>query len=74
MAIKSEAQKRAVEKYQKAHTDTVTLRYQKGVRDRIQNHAALTGESMAGFVLRACKEQMARDRAEGRTKAHIEED
>lgn len=69
MAIKSEAQKRAVEKYQKAHTETITIRYKKGVKDMIQDHAALTGESMAGFVLRACKEQMARDRAEGRTKS-----
>lgn len=68
------SQVRATTRFNQKTYDQLTLRFQKGERDRIQDHAALTGESMAAFVLRACKEQMARDRAEGRTKAHIEED
>lgn len=66
MAIKSEAQKRAVKKYNETNYEGIAVRYPKGTRDMIQDHAALTGESMASFILRAVKETIARDRATGK--------
>lgn len=68
------SQIRATTKYNAENYDKITLRVRKGERDLIQDHSALTGESTTAFIVRAIREQMARDRAEGRTKAHIEED
>lgn len=66
MAIRSEAQKLATAKYHATHMECIAVRYQKGVKDMIQDHAALTGESMAAFILRAVKETMQRDRETGK--------
>lgn len=66
MAIRSEAQKRATAKYHAEHMECISVRYQKGVKDMIQDHTALTGESMASFILRAVKETIARDRETGK--------
>jgi len=60
MAIKSEAQKRAVAKYNAANYDTIYLRVPKGQKDIIQSHADETGESMNAFISRAIEETMER--------------
>ena len=62
----TQASRRAVDKYQKANMEQIALRYQKslGFKDALQSHAKLTGESMAAFVLRACRETMERDKAQ----------
>lgn len=62
------SQVRATTKFNAANYDKITLRVPKGDRDRIQDHAALTGESTTAFIQRAIREQIARDRAEGRTR------
>lgn len=61
MAIKSEAQKKAVAKYNAANYDTVYLRVPKGEKDRIKDHADSIGESLNGFILQAIRERMERD-------------
>ena len=58
----SEARKRATLKYQKENLECVSLRYPKGTRQEIQDHAALVGESMSAFILRAIRETMDRDK------------
>ncbi len=61
MAIKSEAQKRAVAKYNAANYDTVYLRVPKGERDTIKAHADAIGESLNGYILQAVRERMERE-------------
>lgn len=63
------AQIKATQKFNQKTYDQVNIRLPKGMRDKIQDHAALTDESVREFVIRAIREQIARDRAEGRTKA-----
>ncbi len=60
----SEAQLRSNKKHLKEKLDIVTFRVPKGLRERIQSHAVLHGESMNGFILRAVNEAMARDDAD----------
>lgn len=62
----SEAHKRATIKYQVEKMDNITIRYAKslGVKEMVQKHAKLTGESMSAFILRACLETMERDKAQ----------
>lgn len=61
MAI-SEAQKRASEKWRKERVDEFKLRMPRGEKAEIQAHAVERGETMNGFVLRAVRETMERDR------------
>lgn len=60
----SEAQKNATIKYQKENLECLSLRYPKGTKKPIQEHAKLMGESMSVFILRAIRETIERDRAE----------
>lgn len=63
MAI-SEAQRRAVAKYNAANYDRIELRTAKGKKDEYKDHAAKRGETLNGFILRAIDEAMERDKAE----------
>ena len=56
-------QGKAVDKYVKKTYDTITVRGKKGFRENLQNHTALTGESVNAFICRAIEEAMERDRA-----------
>lgn len=58
MAIKSEAQKRAVAKYSAKVYDNISIRVYKGEREKISKFAAEHGESLNGFIKRAIKEAM----------------
>ena len=61
MAIKSDAQRRAVAKYNAANYDRIELRVDKGQKAIIKDHADKQGESVNSFVNRAIKETMERD-------------
>ena len=57
----SEAQRKAVAKYNAANYDRVELRLKKGQKDIIKAHAESRGESLNNFVSRALSETMERD-------------
>lgn len=57
----SEAQRRAVAKYNAANYDRVELRLEKGHKDTVKAHAERQGESLNAFINRAITETMDRD-------------
>ena len=59
----SEAQRRAVAKYNAANYDRVELRLDKGRKDTVKAHADTQGESLNAFINRAITETMERDTA-----------
>ena len=59
----SEAQKRAIAKWQKEKVDEVKFRVPKGERALIQAHAKEQVESTTAFIKRAIREAMERDNA-----------
>ena len=61
----SEAQRRAVAKYNAANYERVELRLKRGKRDTVKAHAESYGESLNEFVNRAIDCQMERDREGG---------
>lgn len=65
MAI-SEAQRKAVAKYNAANYDRVELRLEKGRKQTVQNHASGQGESLNAFINRAITETMERDSSDTR--------
>lgn len=65
MAIRSEAQKKAVAKYNAANYEQIQLRVEKGKKETIKAHAESRGESVNAFICRAINETMQRDTDEG---------
>lgn len=61
MAV-TKAQMRAVRKYTKAHYECSEVRFPKGYRSVVKEHAASRGESLNGFIMRALAETMERDK------------
>lgn len=61
MAIKSDANRRAVAKYKKENYDQIQLRVPKGSKDRLKEHAERKGESLNAFLNRAALETIERD-------------
>ena len=59
----SEAQRRAVAKYNAANYDRVELRLDKGRKEAVKAHADTQGESLNAFINRAITETMERDAA-----------
>ena len=59
----SEAQRRAVAKYNAANYDRVELRLDKGRKEAVKAHAEARGESLNAFINRAILETMERDAA-----------
>lgn len=59
----SEAQRRAVAKYNAANYDRVELRLDKGRKETVKAHADTQGESLNAFINRAITETMERDTA-----------
>lgn len=59
----SEAQRRAVAKYNAANYDRVELRLDKGRKETVKAHADIQGESLNAFINRAITETMERDTA-----------
>lgn len=60
MAI-SDAQRKAVAKYNAANYERIELRVEKGQKQAIKDHAEANGETLNGFVNRAIKETIERD-------------
>ena len=60
MGEKTEAQKRAQEKYMEKFA-VARVRMEKGQYDKVQAHAASCGESVSGFINRAIENQIERD-------------
>ena len=61
MPIKSDAQRRAVAKYNRDNYDQIQVRVVKGKREVIQKHAEETGEKVNVFINRAIDEAIERD-------------
>ena len=61
MAIKSDAQRKAVAKYNAANYERIELRVSKGSKDRITSHAEKHGESVNAFINRAIAQTMETD-------------
>ena len=65
MPIKSDAQRRAVAKYNAANYDRLELRVLKGEKNLIKAHAESRGEAVNYFINRAIAEAMEREGARG---------
>ena len=59
----SDAQRRAIRKYQQEKLEDVKFRVRKGQKQVIQEHAQQQGESVNAFLTRAVRETMERDNA-----------
>lgn len=62
MAPISDARRRANEKYNAKAYDKFLVRVPKGQKDEIQAHAASLGESLNGYVTKAVRERMEREK------------
>lgn len=56
MAIKSDAQRKAVAKYNAAKYEQIQIRVNKGAKSEIQAYAERNGESMNAFINRLIRE------------------
>ena len=61
MAI-SEAQKRAVAKYNNANYDKLTVRIKMGQRDILKAHAEEKGESLNGWIVSAIRDKLKQEK------------
>jgi len=59
---KSEAQKRASNKYNSKAYDSILFRVPKGDKEKIVAFATEHGESLNGFIVRAIKETMEKNK------------
>lgn len=57
----SEAQRRAVKKYDSESVECTLVRMPLGTKGRIKKHTEQTGETINGFLNRAINETMKRD-------------
>lgn len=57
----SEAQKKAIAKWQREKVEEIKFRVPMGEKARIQQHAKTTGESTNAFIFRAVNETIKRD-------------
>ena len=62
MAIKSDAQRRAVAKFNAARYDQIQIRVDKGEKATIAAFAESRGESLNAFINRAITETMQREK------------
>ena len=59
----TKAQMRATQKYNDKTYDRIEFKTPKGQKPELQAHAAVMGESLNGFVNRAIREAIERDKA-----------
>ena len=60
----SKTSSKAKDKYNAKAYDNFTLRLPKGEKAELQNYVAKRGESLNGFIKRAIKHELERDKAE----------
>ena len=60
---RTDAEDRAIKKYEQEKIDKVLVRFPKGKKDQIQRHVANTGESINGFINRAVDQTLSSDDA-----------
>ena len=58
---RSDAEDRAIKKYEKEKIDKILVRFPIGKKADIQRHVKATNESINAFINRAVEETMARD-------------
>ena len=63
MAIKSDAQRRAVAKYNADNYARIEVRVYRDEKARLQDHAKSLGYSVSGYINQAVAEKMERDGA-----------
>ena len=59
---RTEAEDRAIKKYEREKVDRVVFRVNKGKKDLLQRHAESQGESLSAFLNRAVDEAIERDK------------
>lgn len=64
MSKYTEAQARAAVKYQKAHTETITIRVRKGIKGEWQAAADKNGDSLSHFIIETMNARVARESAQ----------
>lgn len=64
MAIRSDAQKKAVAKYNAKSYEQILVRVKIGESEKIKAHAATQGETLNGFIKRSIAETIQRDQAQ----------
>lgn len=64
MAIRSDAQKKAVAKYNAKSYEQILVRVKIGESEKIKAHAVTQGETVNGFIKRSIAETMQRDQAQ----------
>lgn len=62
---RSEAQDRAIKKYEAEKVERIIFRVPKGKKATIQNHAAQCGESLNAFLNRAVDEAIMKNEGNG---------
>ena len=60
MAIKSDAQRRAVAKYNAANYDRIEIKVPKGDKEKITQAAADAGQSVNAYISQAISERMSK--------------
>ena len=60
---RTDAEDRAIKKYEQEKIDKVLVRFPKGKKNQIQRHVANTGESINGFINRAVDQTLSSDDA-----------
>ena len=60
---RTDAEDRAIKKYEQEKIDKVLVRFPKGKKEQIQQHVANTGESINGFINRAVDQTLSSDDA-----------
>lgn len=71
MAIYSDAQNKASQKYHKEHFEQLNFKFPKGFKETLLKHLEMTGETQAEFVRRAISEAMERDIAKARESTNF---
>lgn len=67
MAIKSDAQRRAVAKYNAANYDRIEIKVPKGEKEKISQAAAAAGQSVNAYIGQAINERMEREASNKQT-------
>ena len=60
----TEAQRKAIEKYQTEKTDLIRIRVDKGKKDEFMAHAEKQGKSLTAYIVEAVEQKIENDKGE----------